>query len=71
LGALQAARTTGRLIDEDATLDACLHDRSLDPQLESRRAPWLIEIVSAAEAVDGFRGPIRIDRCLSLTDERG
>ena len=56
--ALQAVLAEGRLIDEEAMLDACLHDRSYDPQLEAERAPWLIDILTAAESVDRFQTPI-------------
>ena len=56
--ALQAVLAKGRLIDEEAMLDACLHDRSFDPQLEAERAPWLFDILAATESVDRLQPPI-------------
>lgn len=65
--ALQAVLAEGRLIDEEAMLDACLRDRSYDPQLEAERAPWLIDILTAAESVDRFQTPIL--EALSRSDD--
>ncbi len=56
--ALQATQAEGCLIDEDAALDASLHNRSYDPQLEGSRALWMVEILTAANAVERFRAPI-------------
>lgn len=56
--ALQSVRAAGRLVDEDAVLDACLHNRVYDPQVEGSRVPWLLEILGAAGAADAFEAPI-------------
>ena len=56
--ALQAVRAAGRLIDEDAMLDACLHNCVYDPQVEGSRGPWLLEILDAAGVAGAFEAPI-------------
>ena len=56
--ALLDTRNAGRLIDEEAVLDACLHNRSYDPQCEDSRAPWLLEILEAAGELERLREPI-------------
>lgn len=53
--ALQSARRSGKLIDDAAVLDASLHSRAFDPQLEGNRATWIMEILDAAQAAEAFR----------------
>jgi hypothetical protein len=52
--ALQATHRHGRLIDEDAVVDSCLHNRAFDPQVDGSRANWIFEILQAADAVPRF-----------------
>lgn len=56
--ALQSARAAGKLVDEEPVLDACVHNRAFDPQLEGSRVSWLIEILTAADAIDRLQAPI-------------
>ena len=56
--ALQAVRRYGHLIDQDAVIDACLHNRAYDPQVEGSRADWMFEILQAADATLRFREPV-------------
>jgi hypothetical protein len=49
------------LLTEDhraALLDACLHDRSYDPQCEGGRAPWLMQMLSVVDATHRIRAAI-------------
>jgi hypothetical protein len=48
--ALLHVRAEGVGDAEDAVVDACLHDRSYDPQVEGDRTPWLMEIFDASRA---------------------
>ena len=36
----------------DLIVDACLHDKTFDPQCEGNRTPWMIEIMDAASLED-------------------
>ena len=46
--ALQEVRARGSLPDRGAVLDACIHNRAHDPQVEGNRARWMVEMLDAA-----------------------
>jgi hypothetical protein len=56
--ALQDALRTGRLLDEQAVVDACVRNLAYDPQVECSRVDGLIEILDAAGAASRILEPI-------------
>jgi hypothetical protein len=46
--ALMHVRRHGAAGLEDLVVDACVHDKTFDPQCEGDRAPWMLEIIDAS-----------------------
>jgi hypothetical protein len=64
--ALMHTRATGLGGIEDAIIDACLHDRSYDPQVDGDRSAWLVDLLESApngakiasEIIRGLDAPV-------------
>ena len=57
----------------DIVLDACLHDRSFDPQCEGSRADWLHSLIArddrlCAAVIDAFENPAEDQDCFQVAN---
>lgn len=59
----------GRLTDESLLIEACLHDRRYDSQLDDARGEWLWQIVESSGAKEKLREPLLDSLRVGLAEE--